>query len=478
MQVEPKIKLWSFTLVAFAALGLYAYFFFGPWVTGWFNSDTALLLIMANQPRFGLYELYLMGQDRFGMWPILLMQLAHRASGVFWSPGGFLVAQVSWVLASGAVFLLLAPGLELFTLLGFALGAFANPAARRYLFEFAEPYPWQLLPMALAWFAMRRWIQGGQRNSGLVWVFLFCALATWISPMSWIFLAVAGAVEAGRALPVRRWPIAALPILLGALFEMGVRALQRHSIYHAEISHTSMYIDWKHYGRSLSILADKYSAASPWWPTLLIATVFALYLLRKRRLSELSDPEALALGTLGMAWVGVLFFPAFRHWQMNDYDLRYFSPSQLLSVMSCVLFLGSMARSRPRLLAVLSIVGVFLLFLALPKRSVRDPSYAEASLAARELERAYPDASLVGHYWDTYILVGLQGEHALHPFVVEGEWQRMPWERKALHQSSRVVVGFKSTLPPPAFTAWGETMRLQERLPVHYGDTTYALYVK
>ena len=90
-------------------------------------------------------------------------------------------------------------------------------------------------------------------------------------------------------------------------------------------------------------------------------------------------------------------------------------------------------------------------------------------------ERSSPDACLVGGHWDTYVLVGLQYHHPLHP-VVEGAWQRMPWELDCLHQGKPVVVGYKTATPPVSLSPEGESLRFESELPVRYGETRYARY--
>src|SRR5205823_14455280 len=50
-----------------------------------FNSDSALPVLMANDPKIDAFRTYIYGQDQIGAWPFLACQLQARATGYVWT---------------------------------------------------------------------------------------------------------------------------------------------------------------------------------------------------------------------------------------------------------------------------------------------------------------------------------------------------------------------------------------------------------
>ncbi|MFN2598698.1 MAG: hypothetical protein ABR563_16110, partial [Pyrinomonadaceae bacterium] len=65
-----------------------------------FNSDSALPVLMANDPVIDAFRTYVYGQDQVGAWSFIACQLVRRATGFVWTAHGIYAFQTVWLFLS------------------------------------------------------------------------------------------------------------------------------------------------------------------------------------------------------------------------------------------------------------------------------------------------------------------------------------------------------------------------------------------
>jgi hypothetical protein len=437
-----------------------------------FNSDAALPVLMANGDRADPYRLFLLGQDRFGAWPFLLLGAVRWVTGVAWEPGG--------VAAWAALFLFLSV-IPLGGLLGrggllaavaFLLAALAHPAAR-YLFQIDQVFPWQVGALAWAWLGLR----GAARLEGrAAWRYravacAFAALACWTSPVSGPILAAWAALEwvwarreglaSGRT---AAWLGAA--VASGVLTEVALRLWR--SAYavsaYGDRAFTSLRLDTGHLLENWSALLRQVGAPG-WWPWALVALVAAADAVHgavSRREAPLTPLEwhlglmvagcaAAALAALGVA-------ASVSHVRDAGYHERYITLVHLFGTMGGLLAVFRMLAQRlaPQwhlpAVAASAVLGVAVILGRTPDAAA-DPAFRPLREAAAWVaSEASPSRVVVGGYWETYVLAGLADGVA--PVPEDGEPLRMPWLVERLRAEPWVLLSDFHRMAGPAPAPW------------------------
>ncbi|HEY1403771.1 MAG TPA: hypothetical protein VGB05_06565, partial [Pyrinomonadaceae bacterium] len=125
-----------------------------------FNSDSALPVLMANDPVINPFRTYIYGQDQFGAWPYLAAQLFRRATGFVWTDRAVFVWQTCWLFLSVPLVRALTRTHRAFAPLIFLIVLCLHHAASSYIFVINQRYAWQITTLFFSWLSLRRVCEG------------------------------------------------------------------------------------------------------------------------------------------------------------------------------------------------------------------------------------------------------------------------------------------------------------------------------
>ncbi len=220
LNADPRARIWT-RLEPWAALLAVAWCAIrlarglGP--IPFYNSDSAVPILLMQGLGDGPFTLYYPLQDRYGMWPFLIARAMHLAT-----PEAFHVFSVL-ALCTAAVplaMLLEAPALGAAALL---VPLILNHEVTWNFFQSGQPYLWQVTTLIWAWAACRLAFEAQglpRRVASLVALFGFGTLSIWISTFSIPALVILLVIETlrARATPTR---------IAGPLVAIGLSARSR-----------------------------------------------------------------------------------------------------------------------------------------------------------------------------------------------------------------------------------------------------------
>lgn len=463
-----------------------------------FNSDSALPILMANDPIIDPFRTYIYGQDQIGAYPFIFCQIIRRATGFVWTDESVYLLQVAWlflallaVAALGARTSFVAPALFLSVLC-------LHPTVSHYVFVLNQRYAWQLTPLLFAWWSLRRLCAplcatSAARKATLfrsLSSFVFSLLAIWSSPLSAPMLLVFLALEVARArivatdtspasstdeahtpaharelatFTLARLLACALPLAAAFVAEQLLKAnYHRHALKHFGTDfHTPTQIDWGHLAGNLRAQLANLTAAPLCWLIIpaLVAALFIITLLIRRLVNSHArdssnfslegarlEAAVLMLGSLSVALINFASAVVFLWIRLNSYGGRYLALTHLFGAFAGLLALFLLLTTPARIYAArrvvfptLAVACALVLALKFPPR-VKNPEYENLREAAAGLARKNPRAVLLGGYWETYVLAALRPADSITPVPAEDQLVRTPWTPRILRDSMEVVV--------------------------------------
>jgi hypothetical protein len=476
------LALWLWTSLAAVVLVL-AWHRFGPWDANVrpFDSDDAIILLMANADRLSPFHLYYFGQDRYGGWPFLLAQLLHRLTGQWWSAESMHILLSAWRALGLLPLVALLPRFRLLLATTYLASLYLDPLVVASLARLGQPYSWQLVTLLIAWWLLR---QGGtalgRARQRRALGFLAAAagvslLATWISTVSVPLLVLAAGGELARAVvTVGERTARQLTRLALALLSPVVFGFAGERVLHAWYTTTSLATFGTDFTTPTTLDLDRLGSnagtlwavaqQTPWWVTAPLASILAgsaLVFLGQQafalRTPSGRPPMDAAIGCLvltGWGWAAFAVSAAATWVRLNRFDERYIVLSLIawpLAVTFGLVLLLDRQRFTTLLLPRLGAVGLLILVLFAFPAPGGPNRYVGALEAAQHLAHQAPGAVLLGGYWGTYVFTALVPGAGLVPVVRQGEYDRTPWTRAALTQADRVLVSFWLTGPfgPP-----------------------------
>jgi hypothetical protein len=490
----------ALALLAWVAVGARAAQVFAPdsiYVQP-FNSDSALPVLMANDPIIDPFRTYIYGQDQIGAYPFVFCQIIRRATGFVWTDESVYLLQVAWLFLGVFAVAVLGRRTRFVALALFLSALCLHPTVSHYVFVLNQRYAWQLTPLLFAWCSLRRlcarlFATPAARKATLFWSlssFVFSLLAIWSSPLSAPVLLVFLALEAARARIVAteavrtssldeahapaltrepatftlpRLLAPALPLAAAFIAEQVLKAnYHRHALKHFGTDfHTPTQIDWGHLAENLRAQLANLTAAPLCWlitPALVSAPFVITLFIRRlvntdaRNSSNFSlegarlDAAVLMLGSLSVALINFASAVVFLWIRLNSYGGRYLALTHLFGAFAGLLALFLLFTSPARIYAarhvvfpVLAVACALVLAIKFPPR-VKNPECENLREAAAGLARKNPHAVLLGGYWDTYVFAALRPSDALVPVPSEDQLVRTPWTPRALRDSTEVVV--------------------------------------
>jgi len=490
------LLVWLFFLVRATQV-----FTFSSTHVGVFTSDSAIVVLMANQDRpLNTFNTYFYGQDRFGAWPFMIPQVIHRATGYRWSARAIFIMQTLWVFIGVLVLSAMSRRIDVMVGLVFLLPLCLHVRVIEFLFALSQTYAWQTTALIFGWWSLRRFAEHSFRLAksdhhvikSIAWALLtfwFALLATMSSPVSGPALAFLATLEAirsinnsgrsgvlkngrGRALDQpdsRQWqPLyvralqVALPIGAAVVTEL---LLKRH--YHSfvrtyygdyyDLFSTPVALDIGHLADNLVHQWSRFRE-TPWWLlSLLPLLVFALlsaraiYLTRQdmRQLREslttlfLEDNSILVIETFGIGVINFILTVLVSHTRAMQYAPTYLVLTHLFisfsGLASLLLLVERMKNYRRPTLYAIGAAALALLLIRFPHVEM-NPDYPPLLKSAVDLSQKAPTRVLLGGFWETYVFAGLDPDGVIIPVPAEGEYLRTPWTVNNLKQSDLVIV--------------------------------------
>jgi hypothetical protein len=489
-----------------------------------YNSDSAIPVMMSNDGRpITVFHLYYYAADRWGGWPFLLTRLVRYLTGYRWSVQSLFRLQAVWVFIGVLVIARLSRRDRFAVALIYLLTLFLHNQTRHLLFDLSQVYGWQMTPLFLSWYSLRRFFENYVRASGddtpgwklLMWGFLtnwFAYFAIWSSIASAPFLVFLFCAEAtriylktggkGNGRKLRRGYIYGFILIALAMLTEFLQKWNYHRYsqkYFGEDFKTHFALDRGYLAENLKIHLHHLGEFS-WLPFYVLPAIailcFAgsyLYARLKKRgdlLEEMraivhNDTAILIVETYGIAAINLFLVIITNHVRLNDYDDRFLTITHLFAPVSGMLtlflmfdFVARSLRSRAYARPALILAGLIFLTLKSPPR-VDSAYYQMITETAIALSQKSPQGVLMGGYWETYLFTTLQPTGTMTPVPFEGQGYRTPWTAEHLKRASHVVVEYRHgalkdwpQTPPEHLTQYGRSLKLIE--PKWYENDTYA----
>jgi hypothetical protein len=495
-----------------------------------FNSDSAIVVLMANENRPATaYNIYYYGQDRFGAWPFLLAQLIHRVTGFYWGHRTLFLVQTLWLFVGALLFSTFnrRPHEDLWVGLLYLLPLCLHIKTRQNMFDLSQPYAWQTTALVLSWWCLRRYCErcfgllenDGPKNRKRVWgalTFLFSLLAVLSSTVSVPILFFLIVLEVLRAAHnAEGWPRlkslgrrllqVAAPVAAAAATELLLRAsYHRYSLKHfGTENRTTIVLDWGHLAENFSNQWTRF-ANSPWWLlSLLPLLAFAGWVVRctysnKKSVEKmtgclrklfLEDRAVLVAGAYGIGLISFVITVVVSHIRVNDYSERYLAISYLFiafsGLLTLLLLLGGVKKRRGLVAVAVPVASLLFLFINFPQAATNS-QYITFQEATRHLSQNAPGNVILGGYWETYVFAALDPKHVIVPLPAEGQSLRTPWTKEPLQLADQVIVEHHrkemsrelggADAPLPQLVQYGETLRLVSPRWYVNGEYVFSIY--
>jgi hypothetical protein len=489
-----------------------------------FNSDSAIVVLMANENRPAtVYNTYYYGQDRFGAWPFLIAQLIHRATNYHWTNRALFIIQTIWLFIGALLLSTMSRRVDPAVGLLFLLPLCLHPTARQNLFDLSQPYAWQITALIFSWWSLRRFCEycfgllesNRQKLKRIAWgglTFWFALLAVLSSAVSGPVLFFLLGLEVSRSIYKlggkqdlkklgKRFLQVALPVASAVAVEFLLRVnYHRYSWKHfGNDNKTAAQLDRGHLIENLINQWTRFSNSS-WWllsllPLLLLAVLGAryIYLLKGNREKLhnhlrtlfLEENAILVIGTFGIGLINFIITVMVSHIRVNDYSERYLTLSYLFisfsGLLTLLLVAGITKRYSRPLQSAIAVAGLaFLLFKFPPP--VINPFYTRLKETASNLSQKASGSVLLGGYWETYVFAALDPNSSIVPVPAEGQSLRTPWTVEALKQADQVIVEHRPPslggpeAPAPYLVQYGIPLRLV--IPRWYvnGEYNFSVY--
>ena len=489
-----------------------------------FHSDAAIPILMANDDRpVTIFDYYYYASDRWGGWPLMTAKVLHQNTGLHWTDQSLHYVRTIWIffglLVLAALNARAAPAVIVSGLIVLCL----EPTLRNQMFDLSQVYAWQLPALFLAWFCLRHLLAQRLRSDeaasvrahAIFWsaAFYFCALlAIWSSVASAPFLAVLVTLETLRShflfqkiITKRRIGLAIVVLFAATASEFLIKKnYHRHSLKHfGNDFKTVMTLDFGHLYENL--LRNWHNVVQfSFFPLIVVALCFVVgtvgLLLYQRiagkgplltRVFE-DDTFTMVVALTAMAALNFVIMISVNHVRINLYRDRFQVPTYFFGAVSGLLviylairiFANRITVTRYVLPLVLASTFIFL-GVRFPQRTQSETYKLDRQTALALSERA-PGAVIMGTYWETYILAGLQPTNIMTPVPFEGALgvlNRIPWTPAILHDSPQVVIEYqksglvqKGSLPPSELLQYGTLLKLQDARFYENGPYAFALY--
>lgn len=494
----------------------------------YFNSDGAIPVIMANDPRpITVFDHYYYAAGRWGGWPLITARLVNHATNYRWSPERLNFVRVVWLFLGILVLALLNRRAAFFVVLICSIVICLHGTIRLRLFDLSQVYSWQITPLLFGWYSARRLFSENlarAKESGLVLSrALWCLLLFWSSFLSiWssfasgpllLFLVslegvrshlITGKAPAGKWMKTRYlWGLALVAAAILAEMLMRINYHRHSQKHYGNAFKTSMAIDTGYLTHNLDtqLIVMRHFT---FWPLILIALLALIvtavtlsYFTLKRRTHRraelmklvLEDSGILIAGTFGIAAINFGLIVVVNHVRLNLYDNRFATLTFLFGSISGLLtlyFLLWMVLRKARIsrwgIPALMCLGFIFLMIKFP---APNPSglYRVEKETALALTNKTPHAVLLGGYWSTYVFAALQPGNTIVPLPLEGEFVRMPWTIKMLRDETHVIVEYRRTVlqgahtPPDHLIQYGNSLQLVDPKFYENGPYAFALYL-
>lgn len=494
----------------------------------YFNSDAAIPVLMANAERpITIFDTYYFGQDRWGAWPLVIARAIQHSTGYRWTDQSLHVVRAIWLFLGLLVIGALYPAARFLVVLLCLIPVCLQRTTTYMLFEIGQVYAWQIPPLLMSWYALRRLFSRDLENQDakalrlkrVTWCFLLfwsSFFSIWSSTASGPFLVFLFCLEAirsrlkstehpgGKWTKTRYlWGIA--PVAAAIVAEILLKTnYHRHGLKHyGHEFKTPMNLDVGFLRENLDAQVGTVMHFF-WWPLIVLpallliafACSYVYFSLRANRdalkwLREklIEDGSVLIVGTLGIAAINFVLIVIVDHVRLNLYGNRYATLTSLFGTISGLLtlfFILRLAMQKVRVsqygIPAVLCAGVALLMINFPERT-ESQAYKIQKETATALIQKTPHAILMGGYWETYVFAALAPANTLTPLPLEGDHVRIPWSMGMLQNENHVIVEYRHTnsgrtySPPQHLIQYANSLRLVEPRFYENGEYAFALYL-
>ena len=489
-----------------------------------FTADCAIPILMANDERpVTVFDTYYYAADRYGGWPFLIAKVLHQNAGIQWNDQIFHYTKTVWLFLGLLILAALNARAAAAVLVSALIALCLEPTSVRLMFDVGQLPAWQLPPLLFAWFSLRRLLAQrlradeatAVRVQGILWsasFYLSAFFAIWISVSSAPLLAVLVTLEALRShflfkttITKRRIGLVVVLLLAATASEVLMKAnYHRHSLKHfGNEFQTGIAFDFGYVYENLlanwqnvvqfkmfSLIVVALCFVVGMAGLLVYSRIFDKGRLFRRVISFFEDETVTMIVALtAMAAMNFLVLVSANHVRQSEYNVRFHaltylfgSIGGLLTIYLAIRVLANRTAVAGYVLPLVLVCAFILLGVNFPRHSLSE-AYKVDTQTALALSQKAPGSMLMGGYWETYLLAGLQPTNTMTPLPVEGVLNRTPWAVGMLSDSQEVVVEYRSSgivqkdsLPPNELRQYGNVLKLQEARFYENGPYAFALY--
>lgn len=438
--IFEALKFGFFLLVIFLSIGPVGT------VSGDFNSDGAIPIIMATTETLTPFHFYYFGQDRLGGWPFMMQWLMNHFLPISYGPKFCFLFQSSLFAAAALSMRTIFPKIPLIGSILVA-ASLLHPTVRQYFHEINNPYAIQTALCVFYWALSAKVNRSRKlRPLDLSLMLLVCCLAVWTSPATIVFIGMIQIYEGYWSLKhlskaknifLNCIPVMALGFekMINTIYHSYVnRAYEKElkTINFSVTTDTQINLDgfWDHLNRSISSITSHYSLA--WFA---ILSIVAVLIYRKNRWVRQLDMIKMVSLVLVIA-TSTLIISSITWVRLNGHNVRYHIPQIfwmnfiLMSVCASITFIllerKSIVLDRFKI-ATLSVAFLLGLTFRPSDLESRLNKFSRLQEISRSISSHFEGSKVMvlGSYWDSYKWQGLDPERIVGQ-PIEQESTRFP----------------------------------------------------
>lgn len=164
--------------------------------------------------------------------------------------------------------------------------------------------------------------------------------------------------------------------------------------------------------------------------------------------SPVGKTPALIYGLCG-AFLAQFGLISVTNWvRQNSYHQRYLAVSYcFLAIIFALVVVDLLQRFFRRYKSYhrwLAVLGVYVAIGYIALHNYQEPHPNQKDLEhmaqARAISAGFPSKPLLGQYWGVYLYPALQNENPVIPILIEGDYDRLPWNKEALLKAQEILV--------------------------------------
>lgn len=418
------------------------FLYYAPYMNGIdrISSDTAIPVIMSQDPHSSFYSFFYYGQDRFGGLPFLFN---HFLGFVF----RFEPSLISLYLQACIVFsfsiLTFSQWFKLNNILFLSFLIFMMSGLKvvpSYLFDMCIVYIWQLSFLMFYFVFVSKVFTQKLEFKNIFWAGLMSFLAQWMNPLSIVFEALFLCVYFSKKEKFKFSMVFFFSLIIPFVTYMACQSVYKFlnvQVYGKSFAYPIEAFHLKNLGIHLIQNFEKLGSVYFFMSFLIFCII--------SQIKKNTEISRIVFAMNIMALVNFLLCTVSKYSFQNGFPLRYFVPTLFLIIfsfsISVVLFFKEFSEGKKSAFALFLIIFSILFiapFISLNKQTQKN------KFVAQLIEHYYPHKVILGDYWNSYLYRGFQSSaRASVPLVFQNQYNRMIWNCENFRLNEKILVSTK-----------------------------------